>query len=191
MAKARFSGEIAKKILFTLGGLVGVTALTVTLAVMPGMGLVVKELLDWCKSQDRRKQEQIRQTFVEMRRDRLITNRRMPNGSFAFALSNKGKEFLFKHSLDDLKIAKPQTWDGKWHIAIFDFPKRYNKEREYFRNKLKQMGFYQLQKSVWLHAFPCVEEIVQLSEYLKVEWHVRLIEASDFDGSEELKRFFF
>ena len=194
MAKVKFSGGIAKKILIALAGVAGVTgvaALTVTLAVMPGLGLVVKEILDWYKSQDSRKQEQIRKTFVEMRRERLIIRQRLSGGSTAFVLSKKGKEMLFKHQLDDLAIKKPQSWDGRWRFVIFDFPKRYNKEREYFRNKLKRMGFYLLQKSVWLHPFPCDEEIVQISEYLKVERHVRLIEAIDFDGNAEIKDFFF
>jgi DNA-binding transcriptional regulator PaaX len=53
------------------------------------------------------------------------------------------------------------------------------------------MGFQQLQKSVWIFPYPCRQEIEFTAEFLRVGRHVRLVEAIDFDGSDEVKDSFF
>jgi hypothetical protein len=47
--------------------------------------------------------------------------------------------------IDDIEIKNPKKWDGKWHLAMYDFPIRFKKARNAFRFKLKQLGFFQFQ----------------------------------------------
>ncbi len=191
MANRRFNGEIAKKILLAVGGIAAAGTLTAALIVMPGLGLVAKEILDWYEKQNYKKRYQIRRVFSQLQRKRLIEERNLPDGSTTLVLSEKGKRTTLRFNFDDLKIAKPEKWDGKWRLVIFDFPQKYTKEREAFRSKLKIMGFQQLQKSVWIFPYPCRQEIEFTAEFLRVGRHVRIVEAINFDGSDEIKDFFF
>jgi DNA-binding transcriptional regulator PaaX len=190
MAKKRFTGELAKEILLTLAGITAVAGATFLLAAMPGLGMVVKELVDWYKKQDSNKRFRIRKTFKQLMRERLIEEKDLPDGSTTLILSEKGRKKALSYKIDSLTLSQPKKWDGRWRFVIFDLPKQRKRERELWRSKLKFMGFHQLQKSVWVTPFPCRNEIDFLSEYLRISPHIRIIEAVDFDGSKDVRRFF-
>jgi len=40
-----------------------------------------------------------------------------------------------------LSIERPQQWDGKWRLVVYDVPKKYDNERGYFRSDLIKHGF--------------------------------------------------
>lgn len=191
MAKTKFNNAIAKKILLGIAGVAVSGALAITLAAMPGLGLVIRELIDWYEGADPRDRYRIRKTFEALRRERLIKKERLPDGTVKLVLSEQGKKKVLAYRLQDIRIPKVKRWDSKWWFVIFDIPKSYKYEREVWRHKLKVLGFHQLQRSVWIHAFPCRNEIDFVSEYLGISQFVRLVEAHDFDGSEEIKELFF
>ena len=41
----------------------------------------------------------------------------------------------------------------KWRLVILDIPEKKRRESRFWK-KLKDMGFYQCQKSAWIHPFP-------------------------------------
>ena len=43
-----------------------------------------------------------------------------------------------------------KTWDHKWRIVMFDIAEIQKKKRDYLREKLKELGFGMLQKSVFI-----------------------------------------
>lgn len=190
MARIKFNSELAKEILKGIAATTAVVGLTVGLAVMPGMGRVVKELLDLYQKANRKQKFKIRKTFADLRKARLIDEIELPDGSTRLVLSEKGNKQILKFNFEDLRMPKSGKWDGKWRFVIFDLPERYKRERDLFRYKLKTMGFYQVNRSVWLNAHPCKREIDFVSEYLRISAYVRVIEALDFDGREELEDFF-
>ena len=49
--------------------------------------------------------------------------------------------------------------DGEWRIVIFDIPEKFKKAREALRMKLKELGFLELQKSVFIFPYECEDEI--------------------------------
>lgn len=63
-------------------------------------------------------------------------------------LTQKGKENIKKKF--PLLTLNQNEWDRKWRIVIFDIEEKNKKVREMFRHKLKELGFGQLQKSVWI-----------------------------------------
>ncbi len=75
------------------------------------------------------------------------------------SLTKEGRKRAKKHRIDDLKICKPQVWDGRWRVLIFDVPEKTRIKREALRGKLKELGFTKLQKSVWIHPYPCENEL--------------------------------
>ena len=84
-------------------------------------------------------------------------------------LTEKGKKKAGKYQIDDLKIEKPKKWDRHWRIVVFDIPNSQRIKRDVFRRKLKELGFYSIQKSVWLHAFSCEKEVELLKSFLGLD----------------------
>src|SRR3990167_5849545 len=102
-------------------------------------------------------------------------------------LSEKGKKMAEIYSIDNLKINKPKKWDGNWRVVIFDIPERIKQVREALRMHLRNLGFYELQKSVFVCQFPCAEEINQVIDFYDISEHVRILMAHSLDNEDELK----
>ena len=190
MAKAKFNNELARKILFGIAGAAAAGALIIALAAMPGLGLVIRELVSWYHEASPRDRYRIRKTFEALRRERLIKRQKLPDGTVKLVLSEKGEKKVLQYRFQDMRIPRAKQWDGKWRLVIFDIPKSYRYEREVWRHKLKALGFHQLQRSVWVHAFPCENEIDFVSEYLGISQFIRLVEADKFSSSEDLEETF-
>ena len=111
------------------------------------------------------------------------------DGHLIYQLNKKGKEKIRKFVFNELKINKPKEWDGKWRLVIFDIPEKYKKNRNALRNKLKDMGFYQCQKSAWIHPFDCVEEIGFAKDILNMNPFVKLFVVEEMDDGKVLYYF--
>jgi DNA-binding transcriptional regulator PaaX len=107
------------------------------------------------------------------------------------SLSKEGKNVAEKYSVDNLKIKKPNKWDKKWRILIFDIEERYKSKREALRGKLKELGLYQLQKSVWVCPYHFQEEVDVLRNFLGFTGaEMTTIIASEIEKEKELITFF-
>jgi len=94
-----------------------------------------------------------------------------------------------EYIINNTIINKPKSWDKKWRLVIFDIPETHRKHRVAFRNKLKQLGFIQFQKSVWIHPYECQNEISFLAEYLNISQYLTLITTS-IEDDKPLKKLF-
>lgn len=101
-------------------------------------------------------------------------------------LTEKGKARLQKKEIADLEIPKPAKWDHKWRIVLFDIPEEKKYGRDGLTRKLKEIGFITLQKSVWVHPFPCRAEIELIAAYHKIDQYVTFIETSYIDKQDLL-----
>lgn len=100
------------------------------------------------------------------------------NDKLKVQLSNKGQQRIKEFCFETLKIEKPKKWDKKWRVLIFDIPshpKIYNKAREALRDKIKELGFYQLQKSAWVYPYECEDEILLLAEIYYVQKFIEIL----------------
>ncbi len=102
-------------------------------------------------------------------------------------LTAKGQKTFEKNNLDQIKIAKPAVWDGKWRIVIFDIPENLRWTRHILRRKLKELGFTLIQKSAFTVPWPCLEEINKLVEVLNLSPHVKFIEGNYLSNDQDLK----
>ncbi len=105
-------------------------------------------------------------------------------------LTKNGRHKLLKFKLDEMRIKKPAKWDRKWRIVIFDIPEKYKLGRDYLRSKLKELGFYQFQKSVWVCPYPCEDEIDFIKEIYEVRPFVRIATADLIDIQQDLLKHF-
>jgi CRISPR-associated endonuclease Cas2 len=90
-----------------------------------------------------------------------------------------------------LEIKKPRKWDQKWRILIFDIQDKHKVKREALRGKLKELGLYRLQKSVWVCPYDFFQEMDFLREFFGLKYReMRIITASEIENDEEIKAFF-
>lgn len=90
-------------------------------------------------------------------------------------ITKKGKKKFKEFSLDALSITKPAKWDKKWRMVIFDIPNKFTAARRALRIKLKNLGFYKLQKSVWVFPYPCQDEILFAANIFGVEKFIEIL----------------
>jgi DNA-binding transcriptional regulator PaaX len=93
-------------------------------------------------------------------------------------LTNKGADRVKEFCLEFLEIKKPKKWDKKWRVLIFDIPSKpkiYNLAREALRKKIKDLGFQQLQKSVWVYPYECEDEILFVAEIYQVQKFIEIL----------------
>jgi phenylacetic acid degradation operon negative regulatory protein len=83
-----------------------------------------------------------------------------------------------------------KKWDGKWRLVLFSIPESQKKLRESLRNALKNLGFYQLQRGVFVTPYPCDQEVTTLTKSLNVESYTTSITAVSIDKAEILKKHF-
>jgi len=105
-------------------------------------------------------------------------------------ITEQGRLRALRYKLEEMEVKKPKVWDRKWRLVIFDIPEKHKRMREIFRNHLKIMGFYMLQKSVWVHPYPCSQEIEFLRQIYNVGINVTYIVAEKIESSDNLKSYF-
>jgi len=139
------------------------------------------------KKLDERK---IARALERLRKNRLIIITEK-DGKFKVELTEKGKRKVKEIQFENMKIEKPKVWDGKWRVVIFDIPEKYKKRaRDALREKLKALGFYPLQKSVWVIPYPCEKEIQFLCELFDITPYVNIIITENIYNDVKLKKHF-
>jgi len=138
----------------------------------------------------RYKRKKFSDTFSRLKREGLVEVR-MRGGQVYISLTKKGKAKAGWMQIDSLRIKKPKKWDGKWWLVIFDISQLKKQHREAFRGKLKGLGFYPLQKSVWAYPFPCQVEIELLRDFFGLsKKEVQLVLTEKIEEDKELRRHF-
>lgn len=122
-------------------------------------------------------------------RSKLVDYRENSDGTVSLLLTEHGKRRVLSYKLDQLSIPKPRQWDGKWRLVMFDIPERFKKARDALRMHLKQLGFLEFQRSVFVHPFECRGETDFIIEFYQIRPWVRYatVEAIDVDFHLRLK----
>jgi DNA-binding transcriptional regulator PaaX len=92
-------------------------------------------------------------------------------------LDEKGKKRWLQYQLNDLQLKSLKRWDKKWRIVLFDIPESKRKIRDALRKKLKNLGFLEFQKSVFIYPFSCKDEINFIINFFNIEDNVYYLEA--------------
>ena len=105
-------------------------------------------------------------------------------------ITEDGKKRVLKYKLKELSIKKPKRWDGNFRLVIFDIPDKKRLARDVLRMKLKELGFYQFQESVFVYPYECKDEIDFIKELYEISPFVKYIVAENIDDSENLLKYF-
>ncbi|KKS16317.1 MAG: hypothetical protein UU71_C0004G0014 [Parcubacteria group bacterium GW2011_GWB1_41_6] len=135
-------------------------------------------------------QQSLRRAIRSLYESKLVSAKEHKNGSTTIILSLEGKKKVLTYQIDEMRINKPKKWDRKWRIILFDIPEKIRKARDVFRYHLNQLGFYEFQKSVFVHPYNCKDEIDYLIEFYNLRRFVRFVEADSIDNELHLKKYF-
>ncbi len=128
--------------------------------------------------------------FYRLRKEGCIEVKKKKHQIY-IALTEKGKRKAGWLQINDLKIKRPKKWDGKYRLVIFDIAQIKKVYREAFRGKLKELGFFPLQKSVWIIPFDCRDETELLKEFFGLsDRELRLIIAENIGNDGFLRKIF-
>lgn len=134
--------------------------------------------------------QSLQRSINALYKEKLISEKYNKDGTVTLILTKEGKKFALTYDIENMKIEKPLKWDRKWRIVIFDIPEHLKKTRDIFRIQLRSLGFYELQKSVFVYPYKCSNEIEYLTEFYKIKRFVRFITADSIDNELHLKQIF-
>jgi DNA-binding transcriptional regulator PaaX len=152
----------------------------------PGMSSVIlKPFIDGNKLNKR----EFNRTVKRLEENKLIGYKDEKDGITIY-LKKEGKKKALKYSLDDIEIQRPDRWDKKWRLVMFDIPESKKTARNFLKRKLDDMGFVLIHKSVYVHPFPCENEIDYICALFEIKQYVRTATAEKIDNQNELKKRF-
>lgn len=142
------------------------------------------------KNRSKYKRKKVSDTFYNLRRQGCVKIEEK-NHQIYISLTERGRKMAGRFQIDSLKINEPKKWDKKWRLVIFDIAQLKSLQRSVFRGKLKDLNFYPLQKSVWIHPYSCKDEIGLLREFFGLnKKEVRLITADNIEEDDFLRKIF-
>jgi CRISPR-associated endonuclease Cas2 len=152
--------------------------------------LLIKGLMKDYFRDKRFKREVFLQDLKRLQNRELIDYVVLPDGKVKITLTKQGRKKVLAYDLDKISLKK-NSWDGIWRLVIFDIPDDQKKAREALRQKIKEMGFYSLQKSVFITPYECENEIDFVCSIFDIDRNnVLILEVNKFEGAEKLIHYF-
>ena len=104
-------------------------------------------------------------------------------------ITEKGKIEIVR---DKLRVKTAESWDKKWRIVIFDIPEATRGDRNFLRRQLKWLGFFELQKSVWVFPYEIKDELREFIKLCKIELQgdIRFLTVERIEEDSDLRRQF-
>jgi DNA-binding transcriptional regulator PaaX len=141
---------------------------------------------DW-KEIDR---QALKNAIKSLYQSKLVEVIDQENGSKTLILTEEGKHKALTFKLEKMQVKPSVNWDGVWRIIISDIPEGQKKKREDLRLTLWRLGFYKLQKSVYVIPHECKDEIEFVIECYDLRKYVRQILAHSIDNEFHLRQIF-
>ncbi len=148
---------------------------------------ILGEIYDELKKFD---EKFLKRSIRSLYESRVIKAKTNKDGTVTLVLSDEGEKRAISCNIDNIKIRKPKKWDGKWRFVLFDVPERKRLIRNALRHHLKTIGFFEFQKSVFVHPYDCKDEIDYIIEMNEAREFVRFVVADSVDNELHIKSFF-
>lgn len=126
------------------------------------------------------KQTDYSKLLKELRRQGLVDITKYKD-QVCYTITPAGAYRLQAVIIDNLAIPSPAKWDKKWRLVAFDIPNGKSRSRKKFVIKLQDLGFTMLQKSLWVHPFPCFEQVEHIAGHYNVLRYCSLMEVGRLD----------
>jgi len=140
---------------------------------------------EWKKINKKQLKYEIRKLY----QSKMVEKKQNNNGSITIVLTDKGKLKALTYRFNKMKIEN-KKWDGKWRMVGFDVPEKIRGGRDALRDKIKELGFYEFQKSVFIYPYDCKNEIDFIIEFFGMRKFVRFGILESIDNEKHLKDIF-
>ena len=174
--------------------LVGVGVFLASAIIIPNLPKALKPFLD----HERKKEYQVwkrfnvpylKRTLERLEKQKLVEITE-EEGIQVVKITGTGQNRILKYSIDELAVEKPRIWNGRWTLGSYDIPNELKKQREILQEYLKTWGFYPLHESVFLHAYPCQNQVEFLRAYLNIGKKVRIFIVSKIENDKPFRNYF-
>ncbi|MEK7543710.1 MAG: hypothetical protein AAB557_02485 [Patescibacteria group bacterium] len=174
--------------------LVGAGAFIAASLAFPTLPMVLKPFLNTHHNDDdptwkRFNLSYLKRTLARLEQAKLVQISKEGDAD-VITLTQNGKRRVLKYALDEITIEKPARWDETWCLVSYDIPRALDHLRTYFREYLRVWRFYPLHESMYLHAYPCVKELIFLREYLGIGKYVRIFRVAAIENDQSFRDFF-
>jgi len=180
--KIRKIGEVSLGILACL-------AIIGTAAIAPNALQIIELFRRKDECLKTKKPESIRRNLYRLEKKRLVKIFEKEE-QIAIQITENGQKRLLKYKIDEIKIKIPKKWDKKWRLVIFDIPNIQNLARRALRDKLRNLGFHLIQRSVWVFPYPCKNEIDFIKETYQIGPYVQIVEADYLEDEARYLKIF-
>ena len=157
---------------------------------LPNLPLILKPLIKWRKNWGKIDRRRIYDAIKRLNNKRLVELIEK-NNELYIKITDSGKKLTRSFDYDNLELPKSKRWDKKWRLVVFDIPNKKKRERRVFSKKLKDIGFYPMQESVFIYPYDCCDEVDFICEFLSISRYVNycLVE-SLYKKEGDLRNFF-
>lgn len=98
------------------------------------------------------------------------------------ALTPKGKLAIKTH----LSFKRYGDWDQKWRLVIFNIPERERQYRFALRQKLRQLGFANMQKSIYISPYPLLGALSRWAIEQGIRQYLHLLEVAKIEDEKKM-----
>ncbi|HCC05381.1 TPA: hypothetical protein DEP58_03715 [Patescibacteria group bacterium] len=120
----------------------------------------------------------------------LVEKKKNKDGTTTMILTHEGRRTTLHYKLENITLSKKKKWDGKWYVVMYDIPEKKRALREILFNRLKTMGFVELQHSVFVYPHDCRRELEFVIEAYEARKYIRCMEVTYIDDESVLRKKF-
>jgi len=115
---------------------------------------------------------------------------KLKNSEILASLTDVGRQRALRYKVDEINIEVPTWWDHRWRIVMFDVPESHKRARDLFKEKLIDLGFVQLQNSVYVHPAESHNEIEFIRTTYGIKEYVKILLVDRIEGELVLRKHF-
>ena len=174
-------GEIAVIVLKA----VAVGGLAVSVLALPGLA----QVFTLFSPKSRYEKQRISKSYYNLKKQNCVRVYKK-DGKDVVEITKEGRKKILQYDFENLKLKKQKKWDGLWRVVMFDIPEDNKYARRALSNKLKSIGFYKFQKSVFIYPYKCGDEIQFVTNYFRVKRYVKCMLVNEVEDIVRLKKIF-
>ncbi|KKW24127.1 MAG: hypothetical protein UY70_C0012G0011 [Candidatus Kaiserbacteria bacterium GW2011_GWB1_52_6] len=113
------------------------------------------------------------------------------NGVRYAAITEKGRSALILEQARLSHMAgKKRKWDSRYRVVAFDVPEKRRNIRDRLRNTMSDLGFLQLQKSMWIYPYDCEDLVALVKADLRIGKDVLYMIVDSIENDRWIKEHF-
>jgi DNA-binding transcriptional regulator PaaX len=111
------------------------------------------------------------------------------DGQKVYTITLKGRQKLIRAQTVG-QVVNPIRWDGRYYFITFDIPERQKVARNQIILDLKNAGFINYSKGLWLSPYNPTKYVEATRKRYNLSQNIRLIVASHLEDEPKIKRHF-